>query len=259
MLRGRRGRKRGKWGALGGALCPVRPPKWGAGPPASQPWLPCSIGDLLLLLFTDRMAGSPASTHPNSPVSNTPFGLIVLPVQMEIFCRVKQWSCELPGSSACFPTSVPFCLSAASRFKFSQLHLPSSLTALRDPPPKPILQLALAMFDLSSQGVTCTFVFSSKRKPIWFQWHWRHRLRLCRFSIYYRVQMKGYCFVKLYKGEKIPHSCFFLSSFVARSNKNMPVSSLMTHQGKNRSSDLFMYSCIREVEVYWKCTGVRKT
>lgn len=102
--------------------------------PPPQPRLLCSIGDLLLLLlvfgglFSCRMTGGPAPT-PNSPVSNTQFGFIVLPAQTEIVCRVKQWSCELPGSSACFSTSVPFCLSVCLLHPF--------LNSLGPRPPHP--------------------------------------------------------------------------------------------------------------------------
>lgn len=162
-------------------------------PPPPQPRL---LGDLLLLLlvfgglFSCRMTGGPAPT-PNSPVSNTQFGFIVLPAQTEIFCRVKQWSCELPGSSACFSTSVPFCLSVCLLHPFL-----NSLGPHPPRPPKstqPSLQPAVVTFDLCIRGVISrrnSFVFSSKKKPIWFLWPWRQCPRLCRFSIYYVSKWK---------------------------------------------------------------------
>lgn len=147
---------------LGGALRLVRCLPVRSRTPQSR--LLCYIGDLLLLLSRDHMTGGPASTSPNSPVSNALFDFIVLPVQMGIFCRVKQWSCELPGSSACFSTSVSFCLSAASIFKFSCSSGPPESPPRHSPLPLPYLPNCCHCVNLCSQGATrkkSSFVFSS--------------------------------------------------------------------------------------------------
>lgn len=228
MRGGRRRRKRGERGVEGGRGCSyvLSDPPVRSRTPFPQPWLLCSIGDLLLLLllvfgglFSCRMTGGPAPT-PNSPVSNTQFGFIVLPAQTEIFCRVKQWSCELPGSSACFSTSVPFCLSVCLLHPFLNSLGP------RTPPTPSLPNLPSPLYNQPSSRLICvvevslaggTLLFSVLKRSQFDFSDLDVSVRACAGSVYITCpnEREYYCFVKLYKGEEIPHSCFFLSSFVA--------------------------------------------
>lgn len=102
---------------------------------------------------------------------------------------VELWAARLIGLLFHFSPFLSVCLSATSIFKFSRSSTPPPSPKSTQPP----LQPAVVTFDLCSRGVISrrnSFVFSSKKKPIWFQWPWRQCPRLCRFSIYYVSKWK---------------------------------------------------------------------
>lgn len=166
------------------------------------------------------MTGGPAPT-PNSPVSkHTIWFYCAAGTDGNLLQSkaVELWAARLIGLLFHFSPFLSVCLSATSIFKFSR----SSTT----PRPPPSTHLPSPLYNQPSSRLICvvevslaggTLLFSVLKRSQFDFCDLDVSVRACAGSVYITCpnEREYYCFVKLYKGEEIPHSCFFLSSFVA--------------------------------------------